>query len=332
MKIAVVIPHGHTPKWLQTIVFSLKNKVNNEPFDIFVNCTWPGHPSVKAITETSLGDGVTILESKRRKQSHATALEETLEHIQDKGYTHMFCCETDCRAMKDGWLDWFASHVQNDRVGMAGFFWHEGDHHYNINPSATIYNIEMLKQYNAEVRANNSDMFWHPKQNKKDTEEGMDASIKDVAGVFSETRGIHNPTDAQLDKISKGVPNPAWWEPGQWVYARMQGEWEESRVAVDHDYEMVAGHKTPQGTFYGGREDPWFTHFWGGTRCYDFLKHTVDCNFVKSCAPHWIKREDTIWKGTVSPDFHDKVHEVTVEMNMQAMMEKNLGFFIPEAM
>ena len=66
--------------------------------------------------------------------------------------------------------------------------------------------IDMLKQYHTEVRANKENMFYHPKANKSGDEQGMDSSIKDVAGVFSETRGIKNPTPQQLEYINRGVP------------------------------------------------------------------------------------------------------------------------------
>lgn len=333
MKVAIAFTHGHTAKWLQTCVHSLRINPNEVENDIYIACSWPGHPSIKAITETELGQGITTIDCVRRKHSHATGLEEILEYIWDKDYDYMFCTEADCRAMKPGWLDWFVNFLKDDpKKGIAGFFWHEGDHHYNINPSSTLYKMDMLKQYHKEARDNNSDIFYHPRGNRLGTDAGMDPSIKDVVGCFAETRGIKDPTPAQLDVILKGVPQAAWFEPGAWLYARLQGEWGEVRVPCDHVYMQYPGHTAPEGTYYGGKADPYFLHYWGGTRAYDWKKHPVNDNFVKSCAPAWIAREDRIWKETVPEEYRKIVSQLNEEEDILRLMNENLGFIISEAL
>lgn len=333
MKVAIAMAHGHTAKWLQTSINSLKERKNEVENDIYVACTWPDHPSIKAITENDLGNGVTLIPCIRRKHSHATGLEEILENIADKGYDYMFCMETDCVAKQDNWLDWFVDFAKNDpSIGIAGFFWHEGDHHYNINPSGTLYRMDMLLKYHREARENNSDVFYHPKGNKLGTDAGMDPTIKDVVGCFAETRGIKDPTPMQLDIILKGIPQASWFEPGAWLYARLQGEWGEVRVPCDHIYMQYPGHTAPEGTYYGGKADAKFIHYWGGTRCYDFLKHPVNDAFVKSCAPMWIQREDKIWKETVPEQYRSIMPSINDEINIIKMMNDNLGFIIPEAL
>ena len=89
MKIAIALAHGHIPKYLQIVINSLKQSKNQVESDIYVAETWPGHASIKAITETDLGEGVTVIQCQRRKHSHATALEEILEYIWDKDYEYM---------------------------------------------------------------------------------------------------------------------------------------------------------------------------------------------------------------------------------------------------
>lgn len=332
-KIAIAMTHGHTPKWLQTVLASLKRYKNEAQFDIYVALSWPEHPSVRAATETSLGDGVTFLDCTRRRHSHAIGLETILEHIRDMDYEYMFACETDCAAMQDGWLDWFVAQAQIADAGITGFFWHEGDHHFNINPSGTLYRMDMLLQYHDEARSNNGGMFYHPEGNKADTEPGMDPMIKEVAGVFSETRGIKDPTPEQLHYIEGGVPHCSWWEPGQWLYVRSRGEWNEARVQpCDHIYIHTGVVETPEGTYYGGKDNPQFIHYWGGTRAYDFLKHKVDCGFVKGGAPWWFAREDRIWRETVPQEFHEIVHKLALDADTEAKMRENMGFFVAEVM
>ena len=280
-KIAIGMTHGHTAKWLQTVIHSIKNNPNEVASDIYVACSWPGHPSIKALTETPLGEGITLIECKRRLHSHATGLEEILEGVWDKNYSYLFTCETDCRAMRPGWLDWFYNFLKEaPYIGVAGFFWEEGTNHYNINASGTLYRMDMLKQYHTEARNNNEDIFWHPRGNRMGTDAGMDPTIKDVVGCFAETRCIKNPTPAQLEPILKGIPFASWFEPGAWLYARLQGEWGEVRVPCDHIYTHEPGVYTPEATYYGGKENPYFVHYWGGTRAHDWKKHPINDSFV----------------------------------------------------
>ncbi len=331
-KVAIGMTHGHTPKWLQVILHSLKTPSNEAETDIYVACSWPEHPSIRAGSDCSLGEGVTFIPCSRRLHSHATGLEHILEHVWDKGYDYLFCCETDCAALKDGWLDWFVRHIEQDplaHIGLAGFFWDEQPNHYNINPSGTLYDMRMLKHYHTEVRENMSPIFWHPAGNKHDCDGGMDPSIKEVAGVFAETRGIEHPNEEQLECIRRGVPQASWWEPGAWLYVRSRGEWGEARVPVDHVYTEPG---LPEGTYYGGKADPYFMHWWGGTRAYDFLKHPVTDNFVLTKSRGWLAREDRIWRSRVPEELRAPVHDLICEAGTLEKMEENLGFVIPEGL
>jgi hypothetical protein len=333
-KIAVGMAHGHAAKWLQTSIYSIKNVPAGLPFDIFVAATWDNNnpeiakagSTLKAITTNDLGQNVHIHECIRRKNSHATGLDEILDLLDPNEYEYFFTTETDCRAMQPGWLQWFHNFMKdNNKIGVAGFYWEEGDHHHNINPSATLYRVDMLKQYQAEVRANKENMFYHYKENKSGDLPGMDPSIPNVVGVFSETRGLPNPTPAQAGAIIRGVPFASWFEPGQWLYCRLQGEWDEVRVPCEHLYMQTAGHTTPEGSYYGSKANPMFLHYWGGTRCYDFLKHPVSDNFVKSCTPHWMEREDRIWKEVVPEQYRQIVYDIEAEIDVMGWRMKNLG-------
>uniref|UniRef100_A0A6M3KI67 Glycosyltransferase n=1 Tax=viral metagenome TaxID=1070528 RepID=A0A6M3KI67_9ZZZZ len=335
MRTAIVLSHGHAAKWLQVIIHSLKSFTNERKTDIFVAHTWPGHPSIKAITETDLANNVVILDCKIRLQSHATGLDEVLDLLIDYGqYDYMFCAETDAMACCNGWLDWFHQMIGSDPVnaernkfgkcGMAGFFWHEGNNHYNINPSGTLYLIEMLERYHNEVRKNTSDIFWHPNGNRMGTDGGMDPTIKKVAGVFSETRGIENPSPEQKNQILKGIPQAAWFEPGAWLYYRSLGEYSHIAVPCDHIYTQFGPVTSPEGTYYGGKANPKYIHYWGGTRAYDFLKHPINDHFVSGGAPYWLQREDTIWKAVVPEKYRKIMPQIYEEMNFEEKLRTNL--------
>lgn len=323
-RIAIALVHGHAAKWLQVAMYSLQNNPNQIGYDIFVAVTWPDHPSLKAITENDLCKNVTFIPCTIRLHSHATGLDQILDHIADKDeYDYMFAMEDDCRICRPIWLDWYLSFMKDESIGMAGFFWHEGANHFNINPSATLYRKSMLLKYHKEARENDEGMFWHPRGNRPDTDGGMDPTIKDVAGVFSETRGIKDPSPQQKDVILKGVPQAAWYEPGAWLYCRSVGEYGGVAVPCDHLYMSYKGkigvHTAPEATYYGGKADPYVTHYWGGTRAWDHLKHPVSDLFVKNCSPLWLDREDVIWRQTVPEHYRGIMDEVYKEMGLEGM-------------
>lgn len=324
MKIAIAMAHGHAAKWLQICLTSLQMIKNDVEADIYIAATWPDHPTLRIITETDLGRNIKIIPCTIRLHSHATGLDQILDYISDKNYDYMFTMETDCIAVKDNWLDWYLSFMENESIGMAGFFWAEGTNHFNINPSGTIYRMDMLLKYHKEVRENNENMFWHPNGNKHGNDGGMDPSIKDVAGVFSETRGIKNPTPQQINVILKGVPQAAWYEPGAWLYCRSVGEYGGVSVPFDHIYRMYGRHRAPEATYYGTKADIKFIHFWGGTRCYDFLKHEVNDRFVSECAPLWMEREHDLWKEYVPEEYKRIIPSIYEEMNFEEKAKQNL--------
>jgi hypothetical protein len=323
-KVLIVIPNGHAPRWLQIAVSSLKRFKNKVENDILVMNTWPKHPSIKAITETELGADLMIMDCTIRMHSHATALDQALDFAANEDYTDLFTMETDAVACQDGWLDWFLSFMKDESIGMAGFFWHEGNNHYNINPSGTLYQKDMLLKYHKEVRENKENMFYHPRGNKHGNDGGMDPTIKDVAGVFSETRGIKYPTLAQEDVIMKGVPFASWFEPGAWLYCRSIGEYGGVAVPCDHVYMKVGPVTAPEGTYYGGKADTKYIHLWGGTRAHDFQKHIINDNFVLNGAPYWLEREYRLWKKIVPEYIRHSMPAIYKEIDFVKKAKENL--------
>lgn len=312
MKVAVAMAHGHATKWLQTIIYSIKNHYTDIDFDIFVAHTWPGHPSIEALTKTDLGNDVHVIDTKRRMQSHAIGLDEILDEIEFESYDWMLTLDTDSKVASDGWLDWFVSHINSDKVGMVGFFWHEGNHHYNIHPAGALYRKDMLLKYHHEVRNDNRPTFCHVDGCVLDREFGLDEEIKEVAGVFSETRGIRPDQMSELQEhyIRGGVPAIAAWEPGQYLFVRSVDEFSHRSVPCDHVMMEVNGHNLPEATYFGSRMNPYLIHYWGGTRAWDHLKHPVEDPFVRDLSPFWIDKEDYIWRNTVPERYHGVVHEI----------------------
>ena len=58
-----VIPYCHTPVWIQICVAAFKEFKNDRDLEIMVidNCTYGRGETIKAITETALGEGVKVI-------------------------------------------------------------------------------------------------------------------------------------------------------------------------------------------------------------------------------------------------------------------------------
>src|SRR3972149_576172 len=103
-KALIVIPHSRTTKWLQIVIASIKQFKNNAKFDVMVVNNSPvGDQSLKGITETELGDGIRI-EENQYVRAHAGALDYALSIIDENEYPYFFAAETDCRALRNGWM------------------------------------------------------------------------------------------------------------------------------------------------------------------------------------------------------------------------------------
>ena len=104
--------------------------------------------------------------------------------------------------------------------------------------------------------------FYHPKGNIVGTQEETGIEVKSHWGVFSETRGIKNPTPFQKEVLVRSVPAAGWFEPGQWLWLRSLDKWKYCAVPTDHIYLNIGQYEAPKGTFYGGEIDPYLDAVW----------------------------------------------------------------------
>jgi hypothetical protein len=99
-RLSILIPHYKSWKLLAICVHAFKRYEFPLPYEIIVCDNSPGHPSIKALTNTELGDGVKVVQGNPDLPSHAHGLE--LAYAASTGDA-IFTTETDCFPTQDSW-------------------------------------------------------------------------------------------------------------------------------------------------------------------------------------------------------------------------------------
>lgn len=315
-KIVVVIPHSHTWLWTQTCLACLLRfppvAEGYETEIVVVDNSHLWSPAIRGITETRLGENVTVLNNHKLNKFHASALDCVIEIME---FDFLMALETDVAVLRPTWLQWFVDQIGDDAFAVG--HWH---HESFINPSCTLYRGSVLREMNAWCKANEEHVLrWGP--NYQTTTPMDDGPIDWVAGPFAEKRGF--PEGTQMNEHPSGRDKgPGWYEPGQMLYhwAKRHGL---PHVICRTATTTVPPDAMPTQTFYGLEEPQAKTlelsemfglaetvHTWGGTRALDILKHSVECEFVRKNTPFWLEREARFWRQAVPED----VQAQTIEL------------------
>lgn len=321
MKVVVAVPHSHTWLWSTTCVASLHR---NPPVargcdvEVVVVDNSPWSPSIKGITNTRLGNGVTVVTNKKSNKFHASALDQVVE---DFSFDYLVTLETDVLATKPTWLQWFIDQMKPTDYAVG--HWH---HESFMCPSCTLYRGNVLRGMLTwcKTEAPQDELRWGPDfsqtmplDNNLPLSENPAAVLENikgwVCGPFAEKRGW--PAGTRLSQQPSGqLKSGGWYEPGQQLH-----HW-----AVDQGWTYTVcptmttnrSDNLPLQTLYGSTmPDPLrqleacelfgnaeAAHMWGGTRALDILKHPVTCQFVKSNTPMWLAREARYWREVVPQD------------------------------
>jgi hypothetical protein len=313
--VTIAIPHAYTTKWLQIVLTSLKAFKNKHEFDILILNNTPENDSIRGITETGLSEGVRIEVPPVGSRVHARALDYAIDII-DTPY--LFATETDCRALKNNWLDGYFDYMKDEYVAMVGWFWDlPGTDRLYINSSATLYSMNILKRLRKETLANDNLMICYGTGLKKRyiMSEYLQGLFKNGNwGPFSEQRGYQEIFHFRDDKN--------WQEPGCWLYFRAQCEYE--CVRIPGVWETNENPHVASATWYGSKDDPYYVHYWGGTSSHNWEKHEVRVGWELLALPWWIDREDRIWKEVVD----EKVRKKTLEMGLVKTGEEEKQFIL----
>jgi len=314
-KVVVAIPHSHTWLWTQTAVAALAKYppvADGWEAEIIVvdNSEWS--PAIRGVTDTRLGDGVTVVTNTKPEAFHGSALDFVVETID---FDYLMAMETDVCPTSPKWLEWFTGQMEPGVFGVG--YWH---YEQFLNPSCTLYDGEVLRAMSKWCRQNRMDvMRWGDRFEKAECldrrrfwKDYLPAEyVESIAGPFAEVRGWPEGT-VLTERPSGQSKGPGWYEPGQSLYhwAVEHGHRAQRCVAVTANADGI-----PRGTFYGCEAPPpcddWgaicaseavAVHFWGGTRSLDMVKRDVTDETTRRYAETWIRREAAIWRQVVPAD------------------------------
>jgi hypothetical protein len=288
-------------------VASLKSHKNTADFDIIVVDGSVGHSSIRTITETSLGEGVRVIQANEDPNlaGHQIALDRAIDLVDTK---YFIAWETDVQVMRDGWLDWMISFVKDDYVAIVGWLWAskgQDDWRHYISPAGALYRTSTLKMLKEECLRNKDLAVCYGKDMSKRVDiakefphTGGKLIPAGIWGPFLEARGFGNVYPFSM--------NRDYWvsEPGNWVYNRCKMQWEcihlPGELAVNDD---PMGKGIPHKYSYAGPSDAeaYFRHYFAGTVSHNFQKHKIP-PFHYELIPFWLGREYRIWEEVVPED------------------------------
>lgn len=287
---------------------SLKQHKNETTFDILVIDNSYGHPSIKGITETSLGEGVRVALPKDPVHGgHQMALDHAIDLVETPWFV---AWETDVLAVRDGWLDWLLSFVKDDQVAIVGWYWSIGidDSRHYISPAGALYRTSILKRLKKECLDNPDLSVCYGRDMSKRIDLAKDypnTAGKFIPegnwGPFVECRGFGNVYPFPRDHW---VP-----EPGNWIYNRCVMQWEcvhvPGEMVPSEPSEIALGlpHKY---TYVGPSEgEAYYVHYWAGSVSHNFQKHKIP-PWDAAKLPFWLGREHRIWNEIVPEDVREK--------------------------
>lgn len=98
--VSILIPHFKTWRWTSACIHLFKHYGFSLPYEIIVCDNSPGHPSIKCLTETELGEGVTIVDGQADFPSHGKGYFKAYQKAQGDW---IFTAESDSFPTRHGW-------------------------------------------------------------------------------------------------------------------------------------------------------------------------------------------------------------------------------------
>jgi hypothetical protein len=304
----IVLAMAHCQSWFltQTCLQSLRNSATGLPGEelkiVVVDNSWDFSPSIRGVLESTLGEGVEVLNNPLPVRSHGSALDLALERYQPD---FLFTWETDITANSHDWLKayWEMLKPGDFMVGP----WHPLEQYCYM--SAALYRGEVLQKIVEWSKKNASrELRWGMKFEK--TGWMADHEWAGLSTPFGERRGWPEGTELKLASRMQDR-GPGWYEPGHIVFH--WGVNEGYTYSVMPTTTEYGGHDgtIPAGTFYGPRERSWCVHWYCGTRALTTM-------FVPDDNPDWtdgwlprnrewlLRREARQWLQSVPKDVQEK--------------------------
>lgn len=289
-KVSIIFSHWRTFRWTPITVHFFKKYQWPFEWELLIANNSPDCPSIKAITETPLGEGVKIIEGETDFPSHGRGNELCLEHISPET-THVFFTESDAFPIQDNWANAYIKEAAN--FDLIGPEIPQGSGRY-IHPAGSLYSIEIFKRMrewqdgikdwlfcsDAAIELGTSDRPYHVVCHKDffESKNPSDSLRRKVelwsrSGVMQEMRSFDSGDTFDNYMLRTGVTN---WKPeeGKQFYNRIG--WEAGQLAAyfaqSHGFRCLkapthiewmpgmAGQQAAYSDVFGG-----FRHVWCGS-------------------------------------------------------------------
>lgn len=286
-KVSILIPHFRTWKWTAICIWHLKQFGIPVDSEIILCDNSPGHPSIKAITETDLGSGVKVISGMPEFSSHGMGYDLA---VRDTEGDWIFTCETDSFPTRSGWFDEYVkASADFDLIGpeipqssgryihpagclykrdiiLSAMEWQRSKDGWVFCPSAAIEFGLSDKAYHVVA----SEAFLDGRSLSDSTRRQIE--LWDLAGPFQEMRSFDEDSFDTYPRRT-GITNfepvngkeaylKIGYEAGQWLayFAKHKGY---RVLAAPTDIQWMPRHEARQAahsTVFGG-----FQHCWCGT-------------------------------------------------------------------
>lgn len=284
-KVSILIPHYQTWRWTAICIWHYRQYGVPVDSEIILVDNSPAHPSIRAITDTLLGDGIKVVTGNPAFSSHGMGYDIAASHANGDWF---FTSETDSFPLRFGWFDeYLKASADFDLIGpevpqSSGTY---------IHPAGALMNNEI---YDAALKWQHQveDWWFLPgaglefkqdkpyhivsKDNNKLVHECIqrtDAQVWRQAGPYQEMRSFDN-DDWETYPQRKGIKNffaggngpyrKIGYEAGQWLsyFAEQHLKRPVLRVPMQLDWmEGKTGQQAKQSLLWGGA----FIHVWAGS-------------------------------------------------------------------
>lgn len=286
-KVSIIFSHWHTFRWSAIAVHFFKKYQWPIPWELIICDNSPGHPSIRAITETPLGEGVKIVQGESDFASHGRGNEIALHHATG---SHIFFSESDAFPIQDNWAnEYIKASSEYDLIGPEV---PQGSGTY-IHPAGALYDRRIIDAHalwrekntdwvfcsDAAIELGTSDRPYHVVAHKDwlaqcELSDGLKNKIEiwKRAECMQEMRCFDEETFSNY-MLRKGIHN---WSPvhGQQTYNKIGFEAGQHLsylaqslgfrcLKAPTDLQWMKGHHGGQAAFsdvFGG-----FRHCWCGT-------------------------------------------------------------------
>lgn len=114
-KVSILIPHFRAWEWLPACIWHFRTYGLPIESEIIVTNNSPDHPSILALTETELGEGVKVIPGRPEFPSHGTGYDLASQHAKGDWF---FTSETDSFPTQHGWFnDYVAASAHAQLIG-----------------------------------------------------------------------------------------------------------------------------------------------------------------------------------------------------------------------